>query len=197
MNALSMKNSVSMKSVQSLELVVLLDDAGRRIGTAPKSDVHHGSTPLHLAFSCYLFDDTGRVLLTRRALGKRAFPGIWTNSVCGHPGPDEQVPDAVTRRAAQELGVDIVGLRCALPDFRYHAIDAGGVAENEICPVFCARVAGPVNADPAEIMDTAWVTWDELRAGARLSWAISPWAAQQIPLLDEAGFGRGDQDLSS
>ena len=186
-----------MNSVQNQELVVLLDDAGRRIGTAPKSEVHHGSTPLHLAFSCYLFDDDGRVLLTRRALVKRAFPGIWTNSVCGHPGPDEQVTEAVTRRAADELGVDIVDLQCVLPDFRYHAIDAGGVAENEVCPVFSARVAGPVNPDPAEIMDTAWVTWDQLRAGARLPWAISPWAAEQIPLLDEAGVGRGDQDLSS
>lgn len=186
-----------MNSVQGQELVVLLDDAGRRIGTAPKSEVHHGSTPLHLAFSCYLFDDGGRVLLTRRALAKRTFPGIWTNSACGHPGPDEPIEEAVIRRAAQELGVDIVELRCVLPDFRYRAVDAGGVAENEVCPVFCARAAGPVNADPAEIMDTRWVPWDQLRAAAKLSWAISPWAAEQVPLLDEAGVGRPDQDLSS
>ena len=60
-----------MNSVQSQELVVLLDDVGRSIGTAPKSEVHHDSTPLHLAFSCYLFDHAGHVLLTRRALDKR------------------------------------------------------------------------------------------------------------------------------
>ncbi|MCH9668736.1 MAG: isopentenyl-diphosphate Delta-isomerase [Actinomycetia bacterium] len=186
-----------MTSVRSQELVVLLDDAGRPIGTAPKSDVHHGSTPLHLAFSCYLFDDTDRVLLTRRALAKRAFPGIWTNSVCGHPAPDEEVRDAVSRRASEELGVDIMELRCVLPDFRYHAIDAGGVAENEVCPVFCARVAASPNVDPAEVMDTAWATWDQLRTAAQLPWAISPWAAEQIPLLDNAGILGVDQDLSS
>jgi isopentenyl-diphosphate Delta-isomerase len=186
-----------MNSVQSQELVVLVDDAGRRTGTAPKSEVHHGSTPLHLAFSCYLFDDQGQVLLTRRALAKRAFPGIWTNSVCGHPGPDEPVADAVIRRASEELGVDIAELRCVLPDFRYHAIDAGGVVENEVCPVFCARVTGSVKADPDEIMDTTWATWDQLRAAAQLPWAISPWAAEQVPLLDDAGIGRPYQDLSS
>ncbi len=179
-----------MNSVQSEELVVLLDGAGHQIGAAPKSEVHHSSTPLHLAFSCYLFDDTNRVLLTRRALAKKAFPGIWTNSVCGHPGPGEPVLEAVTRRATHELGVDIAELRCVLPDFRYHAFDASGVAENEICPVFCGRIAGTVNPDPAEIMDIAWVTWDQLRVAAQLPWAISPWAAEQIPLLDEVGIGR-------
>lgn len=186
-----------MNSVQTQELVVLLDDAGRSIGAAPKSEVHHGSTPLHLAFSCYLFDDAGRVLLTRRALGKRAFPGIWTNSFCGHPGPDESMQDAVTRRARDELGVQIAELRCVLPDFRYHAIDAGGVVENEVCPVFCARAVSSVTVDPDEIMDTTWVAWDQLRAAVQLPWAISPWAAEQVPLLDVAGVGRGDQDLSS
>ncbi|MGZ8802008.1 MAG: isopentenyl-diphosphate Delta-isomerase [Mycobacterium sp.] len=192
-------NSVQSRerSVKSRELVVLLDDAGRSIGAAPKSEVHHGSTPLHLAFSCYLFDDAGRVLLTRRALAKRAFPGIWTNSFCGHPGPDEPLLDAVIRRASDELGVEIADLRCVLPDFCYHAIDADGVVENEVCPVFCARAVGAVAADPDEIMDTAWVTWDQLCAAAQLPWAISPWAVEQVPLLDGAGVGRPDHDLSS
>lgn len=178
---------VPMNSVKSHELVVLLDDAGRSIGTAPKSTVHHDSTPLHLAFSCYVFDDAGQVLLTRRALDKRAFPGIWTNSFCGHPTPDESVDDAVARRAREELGIDVVELRCVLPDFRYRAIDADGVVENEICPVFCALVVGSVDADPKEIMDSAWVRWDQLRASAKFPRAISPWAVEQVPLLHAAG----------
>ena len=65
-----------MTAVDTPELVVLLDDEGRTIGSAPKADVHHTATPLHLAFSCYLFDDAGSVLLTRRALHKKTFPGI-------------------------------------------------------------------------------------------------------------------------
>lgn len=181
---------MSLNTVTNDELVVLLDDAGQRIGTAPKSEIHDGSTPLHFAFSCYLFDDVGRVLLTRRALDKRAFPGVWTNSFCGHPAPDEPVEEAVARRARKELGVDIADLSCMLPDFRYRAIDAHGVMENEVCPVFSARAVGPVDADPAEIMDSTWVPWDQLRSAVRIPWAISPWAVEQVPLLDAAGFTR-------
>jgi isopentenyl-diphosphate Delta-isomerase len=177
---------VFMNSIQTDELVVLLDDAGRSIGTARKADVHDGATPLHLAFSCYLFDDEGQVLLTRRALDKRAFPGVWTNSFCGHPAPDEPMEDAVVRRARAELGVDVTDLRLMLPDFRYRAVDAGGVVENEVCPVFCARAASPLDADPEEIMDSAWVSWDQLRAATEMPWAISPWAVEQVPLLDAA-----------
>ncbi len=181
---------MSMNSATNDELVVLLDDAGQRIGTAPKSEIHGDSTPLHFAFSCYLFDDAGQVLLTRRALDKRAFPGVWTNSFCGHPAPDEPVDDAVVRRARKELGVDIAELQCILPDFRYRATDANGVVENEVCPVFAARAAGPVDADPEEIMDSTWVPWDQLRSAVQIPWAISPWAIEQVPLLDAAGIGR-------
>jgi isopentenyl-diphosphate delta-isomerase len=181
---------VSMNSIQTDELVVLLDHAGRSIGTARKADVHDGATPLHLAFSCYLFDDDGRVLLTRRALDKRAFPGVWTNSFCGHPAPDEPMEAAVIRRARAELGVDVTDLRCVLPEFRYRAVDAGGVVENEVCPVFSARAAGPLDADPEEIMDSAWVPWEQLRAATEMPWAISPWAVEQVPLLHAANVAR-------
>jgi len=183
---------VCMNSVSSQEMVVLLDEEGRSIGTAPKSDVHHHSTPLHLAFSCYLFDDANRVLLTRRALGKRTFPGVWTNSFCGHPAPDESVADAVVRRGRQELGLGIAELRCVLPKFRYHAVGSDGVVENEICPVFCGRAVGAINADPAEVMASAWVPWDQLRAAAGFGWAVSPWAVEQVPLLEASGVGRGN-----
>ena len=87
------------------ELVVLLDEQGEAIGTTPKRGVHHADTPLHLAFSCYLFDDTGRLLMTRRALHKPTWPGAWTNSVCGHPAPGEPIEDAVRRRVLDEVGV--------------------------------------------------------------------------------------------
>src|SRR5215213_6281534 len=100
---------------QGEELVVLLDDDARPIGTAAKADVHTTETPLHLAFSCHVQDDAGRILVTRRALGKRTWPGVWTNSFCGHPAPGEPTSEAVHRRARRELGLTIDSLTCVLP----------------------------------------------------------------------------------
>src|SRR5690606_39984945 len=94
-----------------------------------------------MAFSCHVVDDHGRLLITRRALEKAAWPGTWTNAFCGHPEPFEHIPDAVVRRARQELGLELKDLRLLLPDFRYRAVDASGIVENEICPVYIARAA--------------------------------------------------------
>ena len=168
------------------ELVVLLAEDGREIGSATKESVHHADTPLHLGFSCYLFDERGRVLLTRRALGKKTWPGVWTNSFCGHPAPGEVVAAAVRRRARRELGVTVDDPVCVLPDFRYRAVAADGTVENEVCPVFYARTDDPVREAHDETMESRWVEWDELRAAAALPWAISPWAVTQIPLLEAA-----------
>ncbi|MET0452844.1 MAG: isopentenyl-diphosphate Delta-isomerase [Mycobacterium sp.] len=176
-----------MTTVTDDERVVLVDESGGPIGTAAKANVHHDATPLHLGFSCYLFDSRGRVLLTRRALGKVTWPGVWTNSFCGHPAPGEQLLDAVRRRARRELGVGIDEAACVLPDFRYRATAADGTVENEICPVFCARADSALTVAPDEVMDTRWVTWQELSAAARLPWSISPWAVTQIPLLEARG----------
>lgn len=173
------------------ETVVLLDADGTRTGTAAKAEVHTHQTPLHLAFSCHVLDARGRVLVTRRALAKRTWPGVWTNSVCGHPAPDEEMEDAVRRRAAFELGLAVRDLTLVDPDFRYRAVDASGIVEHEICPVYTARTDDEVRPNPDEVMDHAWVEVEDLRTAVRVApWSLSPWlvaSAASVPLLGGTG----------
>ncbi len=170
-----------------MECVVLLDESGRATGVADKLNVHHGATPLHLAFSCYVFNEAGQFLLTRRAESKRTFPGVWTNSCCGHPAPGEAAVDAVRRRVAQELGITLTDVVLLLPRFRYRA-EMDGVVENEMCPVYAARFDGPLDPDPAEIAEVTWVDWADFREGLRTGrQPISPWCALQVAELDRLG----------
>ncbi len=175
-----------------VEQVVLLDEQGNAVGVAPKAEVHHLDTPLHLAFSCYVFDGAGRLLVTRRALDKATFPGVVTNSFCGHPGPGEDIVDALHRRAGQELGIGLRDLRPALPAFRYVAEMANGVRENEICPVFTAVSTDEVHPDPAEVATAEWVDWagfkQEVLTGAR---EVSSWCAEQVAGLAAQEVGPG------
>jgi isopentenyl-diphosphate delta-isomerase len=166
---------------------VLLDEAGNRLGVADKVAVHHDQTPLHLAFSCYVFNPAGQFLLTRRADSKRVFPGVWTNSCCGHPAPDEAMLDAVRRRVSQELRLTLGELRLILPGFRYQA-RMGGVLENELCPVYAGYSDGPLDPDPVEVADVRWVDWaDFTRQVGSGEQPISPWCALQVAELTALG----------
>lgn len=168
-------------------MVVLVDDAGTAVGTHPKATVHTRATPRHLAFSCHVVDDEGRVLMTRRALGKQTWPGVWTNAFCGHPRPEEDLEAAVHRRARFELGLEIEILACPLPDFGYTAVDASGVRENEHCPVFLARAVSAVGANPDEVAETRWTTPADLVAAVDAApWAFSPWLVAHLPALRPA-----------
>jgi isopentenyl-diphosphate delta-isomerase len=184
----------SVETNVEVEEVVLLAEDGTPIGTAAKSEVHTAHTPLHLAFSCYVFDDRNRLLVTRRADSKRTWPGVWTNSACGHPGPGEAIEDAVRRRLASELGLNIESVWPLLPDFRYRAVMSNGVVENEICPVFRATVAAGItpSPDPDEVGEYRWIPWADFSAQV-LSGAfeVSPWCRMQVAQLAERDFGGG------
>jgi isopentenyl-diphosphate Delta-isomerase len=141
---------------------------------------------LHLAFSCYVRDLSGAVLVTRRATHKPTWPGAWTNSVCGHPAPGEPLRDAVRRRARSELGLHLDDVRLVLPAFRYRAVMPDGTVENEMCPVFAATTADEVRADPDEVDSHVWQHWAEFRAavldGSR---EVSPWCVDQVRAMPE------------
>jgi isopentenyl-diphosphate delta-isomerase len=167
--------------------VVLLDSDLQPAGTAPRDEIHGPETPLHLAFSCYVLRPSGEVLITRRALTKRTWPGVWTNSFCGHPQPGETMETAVARHARDELGVTLQTLTLVLPHFRYRATDASGVTENEFCPVFVATTSDAVVANPHEVAEWAWVGLGELAETARtLPQLLSPWSVLQLAQLSES-----------
>jgi isopentenyl-diphosphate delta-isomerase len=167
-----------------MEHVILLDETGNPVGTADKATVHHTETPLHLAFSSYVFDADGRLLLSQRAFTKKTWPGVWTNSCCGHPAPGEAVADSVRRRLHDELGLDAVDVDLVLPRFRYRAVMADGVVENEMCPVFRVRTTGDVTLNPDEVANVRWVPWPEV---ATATTALSPWCHLQLAELDALG----------
>jgi isopentenyl-diphosphate Delta-isomerase len=142
------------------ELIVLLDEAGNQIGSADKLASHHAETPLHLAFSCYVFNSSGQFLITQRAHSKKVWPGVWTNSVCGHPAPGEQIVDAIERRLDYELGMKATEFTALLPDYRYKTPPFKGIIENEVCPVYIARSLTDPNPNGEEVEAYKWLDWN-------------------------------------
>lgn len=162
------------------EHVVLLDEQDIPSGILEKYAAHTHNTPLHLAFSCWIFNDQGQLLVTRRSLHKKAWPGVWTNSVCGHPQSGETTEDAIIRRARFELRADIRALTPVYADFRYCAADPSGIVENEVCPVYAARVISAIRSNADEVMDEQWSELEDiLRALDATPWAFSPWMVMQ------------------
>ncbi len=171
-----------------MELVVLVDDANTVLGTKPKDEVHTKNTPLHRGFSLFVFNSHGQLLVTKRADVKKTFPGVWTNTVCGHPGLDEEVVAAATRRLKDELGMIATGVKIVSP-YRYRFIDANGIVENEICPI----LVGFSDADPVinlqETSELKWVPWKEfLKDISDNPTVYSPWCREEALIIDSLGI---------
>lgn len=161
------------------ELVVLVDENDNILGTAPKATIHTNQTPLHRAFSCFIFNSKGELLLQQRALHKITWPGAWANSCCGHPSPDESYKQAAIRRVKEELNLDIEPI-CILPDYRYKA-EFQGVVENEICPVFAAKTDQAPIPNPEEINAIDWQNWDTLDTSN-----LAIWTQEEVELLKQS-----------
>jgi isopentenyl-diphosphate delta-isomerase len=144
-------------------LLELVDDHGVTIGTAEKLSAHQQPGRLHRAFSVFLFDQQGRLLLQRRALGKYHSPGVWSNTCCGHPYPDEPPFVAAARRTAEELGA-APALLCAAGTVRYDLPDeASGLIEREWNHLFVGLMTDELRPDPDEVDSTRFVTARELK----------------------------------
>lgn len=165
------------------DMLVYVDDNGSPLATERKPLVHHGDTALHLAFSIFLFNSRGELLLQQRALSKKTWPGVWSNSCCGHVMLHERSVDAAKRRLKFELGISGVRLYELLPDFRYRA-EKDGIVENEICPVFVGFTDRSPRPNPDEVAETRMISWlDFVDAAHDPSSGISPWAVEEADLL--------------
>lgn len=174
------------------ELIVFVLEDGTPTGeTGPKLASHTAETKLHLAFSCYIFRKSDKkFLLTQRALTKKVWPGVWTNSVCGHPAPGETIEAAIRRRADYELGIkNLSDISILLPKYRYTTPPYNGIIENEFCPVYLAYIDDELfTPNPAEVEAFEWLAWPDYVAkltDPKNAEIMSYWAKDQYRQLKE------------
>lgn len=141
------------------ERLILVDENNRAAGTATKRFVHRRGL-LHRAFSIFLIDDSGRILLQQRHPDKYHSGGLWANSCCGHPRFRERTVQAARRRLKEELGID-AALRFTFFS-RYEADLDHGMRENEFVYVYFGRLLSPAKPDMNEIIGIELATPEEI-----------------------------------
>ena len=168
-----------------MEQVVLVDDDGNEIGTMAKEKAHQAPGHLHRAFSVFLRDPSGRLLMQRRAFEKYHFPGVWANACCSHPRPGEPLSEAARRRVREELGLDSEPTE--IGTFTYRASDpVSGLVEHELDHVFTTIVSEDPDPDPSEVMEWRWIEADELRARVNAADpTLAPWVSAAVRAFPE------------
>jgi isopentenyl-diphosphate delta-isomerase len=171
-----------MMDTPLIEHVVLVDEHDRPIGTADKRSVHHADTPLHRGFSVFLFNAAGNLLLQQRSFGKTTWPGVWSNSCCGHIQLGETAVHAMQRRIHEELGIAGAEVTVVLPEYRYR-FARDGVVENEFCPVAVGVIDQAPWPNPEEVAAIRWTPWDAFLAELDRGSDFSEWCIEEARLL--------------
>lgn len=140
--------------------VILVDKNNRKIGTEEKIKAHKEGK-LHRAFSIFIFNSKEELLIQQRAKTKYHSGGLWSNTVCSHPKPDETYLQAAHRRLKEEMGFDckLKKLFC----FVYNTGFQNGLIENEYDCVFIGRFDGKPKQNPKEVMNWKWISIKELK----------------------------------
>lgn len=167
------------------EELILVDEDDRTVGYRSKAGCHDREGLLHRAFSVFIFNRQGEVLLQQRAAGKRLWPLYWSNSCCSHPRRGESMDEAVQRRLDQELRITCP-LRF-LYKFQYQARFGDEGSEHELCSVYIGRSDDLVRANATEINDCRYVLPDaldwELESNPD---AFTPWFKLEWPQVRDA-----------
>jgi isopentenyl-diphosphate delta-isomerase len=160
------------------EELILVDRNDKEIGSLSKAECHDGGGVLHRAFSLFLFDENGGLLLQQRAEGKRLWPAFWSNSCCSHPRRGESMETATRRRLSDELNVE-----ASLEHVYWFCYTAGygdAGSENELCHVYLGRIGATVQPNDSEIAAVRFVSADDLDDElAQVPERFTPWFKQE------------------
>jgi len=156
------------------EQLILVDEHDRELGHLSKGACHDGDGILHRAFSLFVFNRAGQLLLQRRSAGKRLWPLYWSNTCCSHPRRGETMATAIHRRLLQELGM-AADLR-HLYTFSYHARFGDAGSEHEVCWVWIGSSDDLPRPNPEEVAELRWIAPEELdREIAERPEGFTPW----------------------
>ena len=156
------------------DAVLLVDGNDRVIGTEEKIKAHQDGGKLHRAFSIFVFNNKGEMLLQKRAKSKYHFGGLWTNACCSHPKPEEPMEKTIHKKLKQEMGFD-TKLK-EIFTFTYRAESENGLTEHELDHVFVGSFDGNPKPNPEEADEWKWVKTDELQKDVRKNpEKYSPW----------------------
>jgi isopentenyl-diphosphate Delta-isomerase len=139
--------------------VILVNEADEQIGTMEKMEAHRKAV-LHRAFSVFIFNSKGEMLLQQRADKKYHSPGLWTNACCSHPLPGENTSNAASRRLMEELGFKTVLKE--LFSFTYRTEFENGLTENEFDHVFTGVYDGEIRPDENEVKEYSYKSMDAI-----------------------------------
>jgi isopentenyl-diphosphate delta-isomerase len=168
-----------------MQHVVLVDEKDRQIGVIEKLEAHQKAL-LHRAFSVFVYNNKGEMLLQQRAGHKYHSGGLWTNACCSHPGPDEPVVAAAERRLMEEMGFSVRLTKVF--DFIYRASMDNGLEEHEFDHVLTGIYDGEINPDPAEVADHCFLSLEEIAASVAADpGRYTEWFKIAFPLLLPTG----------
>lgn len=146
--------------MNTIQQVILVNEQDEAIGIMEKMEAHRQAL-LHRAFSVFIFNSRGEMLLQQRAFSKYHSGGLWTNACCGHPSPGEQTGDAAARRLQEEMGFS-TRLE-ELFDFTYRAVLDNGLTEYEVDHVFFGVWDAPLSPSPDEVNDFAYKNLEDIK----------------------------------
>lgn len=176
------------------EPLILVDSEDNVTGYRTKVAAHEGAGLLHRAFSIFLFDAEGRLLLQQRSHAKPLWPLYWSNSCCSHPRRGETYENAIHRRLREELSVD-TDLDFVFR-FEYHAAFQDLGSEHELCSVYIGRVqdCAAIDVNPSEIAAVRWSSRSEVdRLFEQQPQQVTPWFVMEWHRLRQEFHDRLDR----